>query len=76
MIEAAWAGRSPRRAGRPLAGAQLLHGHGRLRREGLGRFRRGKAAVVVDPVDWAVVRLPHRVVRRLDGWALRQLTGS
>ena len=42
----------------------------------LAGFRRGKAAMVVDPVDWAVVHLPRRVVRRLDGWALRQLTGS
>jgi hypothetical protein len=37
-----------------------------------GGFRRGEAAVMVDPVDRAVARLP----RRLDGWALRQLTGS
>lgn len=39
-------------------------------------FRRGEAAVVVDPVDRAVVRLPRRVIRRLDGWALHHLTGS
>jgi hypothetical protein len=31
---------------------------------------------VVDPVDRAVVRLPRRVIRRLDSWALRHLTGS
>jgi short-subunit dehydrogenase len=42
----------------------------------LAGFRRGKAAVVVDPVDRAVVRLPRRVIRRLDRWALRHLTGS
>ena len=42
----------------------------------LAGFRQGRAAVVVDPVDRAVVRLPRRVVRRLDGWALRHLTGS
>jgi hypothetical protein len=39
-------------------------------------FRRGRVTVVVDPVDRAVVRLPRRVIRRLDGWALRQLSGS
>jgi hypothetical protein len=32
--------------------------------------------VVVDPVDRAVIRLPRRVIRRLDSWALRHLTGS
>lgn len=42
----------------------------------LAGFRRGQATVVVDPVDRAVVRLPRRVIRRLDDWALRQLTGS
>jgi short-subunit dehydrogenase len=42
----------------------------------LAGFRRGRATVVVDPVDRAVVRLPRRVIRRLDAWALRQLTGS
>jgi uncharacterized protein len=42
----------------------------------LAGFRHGRATVVVDPVDRAVVRLPRRVIRRLDGWALRQLTGS
>jgi uncharacterized protein len=42
----------------------------------LAGFRRGRATVVIDPVDRAVVRLPRRVIRRLDGWALRQLTGS
>jgi uncharacterized protein len=42
----------------------------------LAGFRRGKAAVVVDPVDRTVVRLPRRVIRRLDNWALRHLTGS
>ena len=42
----------------------------------LAGFREGRATVVVDPVDRAVVRLPRRVIRRLDGWALRQLTGS
>ena len=42
----------------------------------LAGFRQGRAMVVVDPVDRAVVRLPRRVIRRLDSWALRQLTGS
>jgi uncharacterized protein len=42
----------------------------------LAGFRRGRATVVVDPVDRTVVRLPRRVIRRLDNWALRQLTGS
>jgi short-subunit dehydrogenase len=42
----------------------------------LAGFRHGRATVVIDPVDRAVVRLPRRVIRRLDGWALRQLTGS
>gem|GEM_PF-6127178 len=31
---------------------------------------------MVDPVDRAVIRLPRRVIRRLDSWALRHLTGS
>jgi hypothetical protein len=31
---------------------------------------------VVDPFDRTVVRLPRQVIRRLDNWALRQLTGS
>ena len=42
----------------------------------LAGFRIGKASVVVDPVDRTVVRLPRRVIRRLDNWALRHLTGS
>jgi NAD(P)-dependent dehydrogenase (short-subunit alcohol dehydrogenase family) len=42
----------------------------------LAGFCQGRATVVVDPVDRAVVRLPRRVIRWLDGWALRQLTGS
>jgi uncharacterized protein len=42
----------------------------------LAGFRRGRATVVIDPVDRTVVRLPRRVIRRLDNWALRQLTGS
>jgi uncharacterized protein len=42
----------------------------------LAGFRRGKASVVVDPVDRTVVRLPRGVIRRLDNWALRHLTGS
>ena len=36
----------------------------------------GRPVTPADPVDRAVVRLPRRVIRRLDGWALRQLTGS
>ena len=42
----------------------------------LAGFARGRAAVVVDPVDRAVVRLPRRVIRRLDSWGLRHLTGA
>jgi uncharacterized protein len=42
----------------------------------LAGFRRGKAAVVVDPVDRTVVRLPRPLIRRLDTWALRHLTGA
>jgi short-subunit dehydrogenase len=42
----------------------------------LAGFRQGRATVVVDPVDRAVVRLPRRVIQRLDRWALRHLTGS
>jgi short-subunit dehydrogenase len=42
----------------------------------LAGFRRGRATVVIDPVDRTVVRLPRPVIRRLDGWALRHLTGS
>ena len=42
----------------------------------LAGFRQGRATVVIDPVDRTVVRLPRRVIRRLDGWALRHLTGS
>lgn len=42
----------------------------------LAGFRLGKAAVVVDPVDRTVVRLPRRAIRWLDNWALRHLTGS
>lgn len=41
----------------------------------LAGFRLGKASVVVDPVDRTVVRLPRGVIRRLDNWALRHLTG-
>jgi short-subunit dehydrogenase len=41
----------------------------------LAGFRIGKASVVIDPVDRTVVRLPRRVIRRLDNWALRHLTG-
>jgi hypothetical protein len=32
--------------------------------------------VLIDPVDRAVVRLPRRVIRVLDTWALRHLTGA
>jgi uncharacterized protein len=42
----------------------------------LAGFRQGRASVVVDPVDRAVVRLPRPVIRALDGWALRHLTGA
>ena len=42
----------------------------------LAGFRLGKASVVIDPVDRAVVRLPRPVIRRLDNWAVRHLTGS
>jgi short-subunit dehydrogenase len=40
----------------------------------LAGFRLGRASVVIDPVDRAVVRLPRRVIRVLDTWALRHLT--
>jgi short-subunit dehydrogenase len=39
-------------------------------------LRRGRAEVVVDPVDWAVVRLPHGLLERVDAWSLRHLTGG
>jgi short-subunit dehydrogenase len=42
----------------------------------LAGFRLGRASVVIDPVDRAVVRLPRPVIRRLDDWAVRHLTGS
>lgn len=42
----------------------------------LAGFRQGRAQVVVDPVDRAVVRLPRPVIRVLDTWALRHLTGA
>jgi hypothetical protein len=42
----------------------------------LAGFAKGRAAVVVDPVGRAVVRLPRRGIRRLDSWAARHLTGS
>jgi short-subunit dehydrogenase len=42
----------------------------------LAGFRLGRASVVIDPVDRAVVRLPRRVIRMLDTWALRHLTGA
>ena len=42
----------------------------------LAGFRLGRAAVVIDPVDRTVVRLPRRVIRGLDNWALRHLTGA
>lgn len=42
----------------------------------LAGFRLGRASVVIDPVDRAVVRLPRRVVRVLETWALRHLTGA
>jgi short-subunit dehydrogenase len=42
----------------------------------LAGFRLGRASVVIDPVDRAVVRLPRRVIRVLDTWALRHLTGA
>jgi uncharacterized protein len=42
----------------------------------LAGFRQGRATVVVDKLDRTVVRLPRGVIRRLDNWALRHLTGS
>jgi uncharacterized protein len=45
-------------------------------RRSLGGLRRGKAEVVVDPVDRAVVRLPHPLLERVDAWSLRHLTGG
>ena len=45
-------------------------------RRSLEGVRRGRAEVVVDPVDRAVVRLPHGLLERVDAWSLRQLTGG
>ena len=45
-------------------------------RQALAGFRQGWATVVLDPVDRAVVRLPRRVIRGLDSWALGHLTGA
>jgi len=45
-------------------------------RRSLEGLRRGRAEVVVDPVDRAVVRLPHPVLERVDAWSLRHLTGG
>jgi short-subunit dehydrogenase len=45
-------------------------------RRSLDGLRRGKGEVVVDPVDRAVVRLPHGLLERVDAWSLRHLTGG
>ena len=45
-------------------------------RRSLEGLRRGRAEVVVDPVDRAVVRLPHGLLERVDAWSLRHLTGG
>jgi uncharacterized protein len=45
-------------------------------RRSLDGLRRGRAEVVVDPVDRAVVRLPHPLLERVDAWSLRHLTGG
>ena len=45
-------------------------------RRSLDGLRRGRAEVVVDPVDRAVVRLPHGLLERVDAWSLRHLTGG
>ena len=45
-------------------------------RRSLEGVRRGRAEVVVDPVDRAVVRLPHGLLERVDAWSLRHLTGG
>jgi short-subunit dehydrogenase len=45
-------------------------------RRSLEGLRRGRREVVVDPVDRAVVRLPHGVLERVDAWSLRHLTGG
>ena len=45
-------------------------------RRSLDGLRRGKGEVVVDPVDRAVVRLPHALLERVDAWSLRHLTGG
>jgi short-subunit dehydrogenase len=42
----------------------------------LDGFRRGRTEVVVDHVDRFVVRLPRPVIRRVDDWSLRLLTGT
>jgi hypothetical protein len=44
-------------------------------RRSLDGLRRGRGEVVVDPVDRAVVRLPHGLLERVDAWSLRHLTG-
>ncbi len=45
-------------------------------RRSLEGLRRGRAEVVVDPLDRAVVRLPHGLLERVDAWSLRHLTGG
>jgi short-subunit dehydrogenase len=78
MIEAApgpAGGACRARCGRLLERAWFMD-PGPCVEKALAGFRRGRATVVVDPVDRAVVRLPRRVIRRLDAWALRRLTGS
>jgi short-subunit dehydrogenase len=45
-------------------------------RRSLEGIRRGRGEVVVDPVDRAVVRLPHGLLERVDAWSLRHLTGG
>jgi hypothetical protein len=61
--------------GRALERAYFMDADECVRRS-LDGLRRGQGEVVVDPVDRAVVRLPHGVLERVDAWSLRHLTGT
>jgi uncharacterized protein len=61
--------------GRALERAYFMDADECVRRS-LDGLRRGKGEVVIDPVDRAVVRLPHGLLERVDAWSLRHLTGG
>jgi short-subunit dehydrogenase len=61
--------------GRLLERTYFMDAHECVRRS-LEGVRRGRAEVVVDPIDRAVVRLPHGLLERVDAWSLRHLTGG